>query len=621
MFKLICTALVLIVATASSPVGAGSPRFQSDPTPKQEAASTPQTTAATNEQVEIPEEDAPEGELEPAALNLDVSNSSPLIEELYRATRETKEKEILAHIEQAKQLVDKSDLKAVDSHGRTALHWAVLGSSYNIKPSVLVAYEEIADTLIQRGVDINKEDVYQDTALDYLLYSPSFEMQTLLIEYGATSGFLVASTHYVTEMTADDEVKVRAAALSRKVDLMPGLTLSLRLGGPVYSDRSRTGDPIEATVTYPLCKGGENITCNEGELLVPPGTKVNGTILFAAKAPDKYSRPRLILDFSNILHKGNQKSPLYARVIDVDNARETVRNNEILGIIQPHASTKASLAMAALGASNPIAGYTIKGVQTVYGLSIRREIMFPAGTDLQVQIVRPSILKQKEPWDGYRVLPIDEKLQHLVSSAPMRTAAKNKVLSDPTNLMFLGTRKQIVAAFEESGWLQASNLGVKSAIKAAQATVRQTGYSDAPVSALLLQDRLPDLVFQKSLDTFAKRHHLRIWKLTETYLGREVWVGAATHDIATSNSRAGTKWSHRIDPHIDRERDWVESDLLFTGTAEAYVDVDRPKAPRKLENATGDDIVTDGRMSVVLLAGGKTPDQKTSPVLSARPTQ
>jgi LssY C-terminus len=107
--------------------------------------------------------------------------------------------------------------------------------------------------------------------------------------------------------------------------------------------------------------------------------------------------------------------------------------------------------------------------------------------------------------------------------------------------MFLGNRQQIVVAFEESGWIQASQLGVKSAIKAAQVTVRQTGYSDAPVSALLLQDRLPDLVFQKSLDTFAKRHHLRIWKLSSTYMGREVWVGAATHDIATTNSRAGTK--------------------------------------------------------------------------------
>jgi hypothetical protein len=64
-------------------------------------------------------------------------------------------------------------------------------------------------------------------------------------------------------------------------------------------------------------------------------------------------------------------------VLAVDNARETVRNNEILGIIQPHASTKASLVFAAMGAANPFAGYSVKGVQTVYGLSIRREILFP----------------------------------------------------------------------------------------------------------------------------------------------------------------------------------------------------------------------------------------------------
>src|SRR5579862_9621882 len=440
------TSLVLALClVATLPVTGGArPNQANAPESQQPTTGSNREQQPRNAEIirEIPDE-SEEGELAPAAVQLDVSHVSPLLQDLYQATRETKEQAMLDRLAHAKSLIESgADLKATDAQGRTALHWAVFGSSYNIKPSVLVAYEEIADELIQRGVDINKEDVYQDTALDYLLYSPSFEMQTLLIEHGATSGFLVASTHYVTEAIADDEAKVRAAALSRKVDLMPGLTLSLRLSGPVYSDRSRTGDPIEATVTYPLCKNGENIACNEGELVVPPGTKVNGTILFAAKAPDKYTRPRLILDFSNVLHKNNQRSPLYARVIDVDNARETVRNNEILGIIQPHASTKVSLAMAALAASNPIAGYTIKGVQTVYGLSIRREIMFPAGTDLQVQIVRPSILKQKEPWDGYRALPMDATLQHLVSSVPMRTASKSKVPSDPTNLMFLGNRKQ-----------------------------------------------------------------------------------------------------------------------------------------------------------------------------------
>jgi hypothetical protein len=55
------------------------------------------------------------------------------------------------------------------------------------------------------------------------------------------------------------------------------------------------------------------------------------------------------------------------------------------------------------------------------------------------------------------------------------------------------------------------------------------------------------------------------------------------------------------DPHIDRERDWVQTDLLFVGTGVAYADVNRPNAPKKLANATGDEIVTDGKMCVVKL--------------------
>lgn len=64
-----------------------------------------------------------------------------------------------------------------------------------------------------------------------------------------------------------------------------------------------------------------------------------------------------MLDFSNIVHKNGERSPVYARVLDVDNARETIQNNEILGIVQPHASNKGAIAMAAVSFANPIAGY------------------------------------------------------------------------------------------------------------------------------------------------------------------------------------------------------------------------------------------------------------------------
>jgi hypothetical protein len=592
---------------------------QSKPAPKahQPAPSQADTTADTADQ-NAP--DIADDELEAAAVNIDVSHSSPLIQKLYQATRETKEQEILARLTEAKKLLaDGADVKATDQYGRTALHWTVFGSSYNTKPSIIVSYEEMADQLLQKGVDINHQDTYNDTALDYLLYSPNFEIQTLLIEHGANSGFLVAT--FPLNRDEPGEVPTPVAKSSR-ADLVPGQTMSIRLNGPVYSEHSRTGDPVEGTVTYPLCKGGENITCPAGELVVPPGTKVQATVLFAQKASSKYSRPRLVLDFSNIVHADGSRSPLYARVIDVDNARETVRNNEIIGIIQPHASTKASIVLMGLSASNPIAGYTIKGVSAVYGLSIRREILFPAGTDLQVQVVRPTLLKSRDTWSGWPVLSVDPNLQTLITAAPIRVYTKDNRPSDLTNLMFLGSQQQLVAAFTEAGWFDADSLSMGSAMKTIGATIRSSGYTQAPVSLLTVNGRPPDLVFQKSLDTFAKRHHIRIWKEPGTWEGREVWIGAATHDIDISKARANTKFGHRIDPHVDREREWIETDLLYAGTATAYARVDRPHIPKTTSNATGDVITTDGQLSVLEL-GTTKPNiiNPPSPTLQTRSAQ
>ncbi|MGB7437083.1 MAG: ankyrin repeat domain-containing protein, partial [Candidatus Acidiferrum sp.] len=468
--KLLSTLVILLVACVGMPSAAMGPAQDAQAPAKQKAAAKSKAQEAQNaDEDNVAEDQEPADEdLAPAVVQLDMSSASPLIQALYRATRETKEQEILAQLAQAKSLLDNgADVKAVDFNGRTALHWAVMGSSYNIKPKVLVAYEGIADELIQEGVEINREDVYQDTALDYLLYAPTFEIQTLLIENGASSGFLAAFYHFFDERdNGVPQTHAAAVKMSRQADLAPGLTLSVRLDGPVYSDRSRTGDPVSATVTYPLCKGGENIQCNQGpygELLVPPGTKVNGTILFAAKAPDKYSRPRMVLDFSNIVYKDGKRTALYARVIDVDNARETVRNNEILGIIQPHASKKASIAIAAMSAANPIAGYTIKGVQTIYGLSIRREIQFPSGTDLQIQIVRPSAGEQPASLTDLAFVALREEmrkrgLQWKGQDMPVPSEMKfPKEVEDPGNLpVVLRQYRDMPTAFVEKGLLDSA---------------------------------------------------------------------------------------------------------------------------------------------------------------------
>jgi hypothetical protein len=250
---------------APSAPGQSSPAAATQATPDQNPQPLSQNGVRNAEVPDVPDE-PPEDELAPAAVEIDVSHESPLLQVLYKATRETKEKETLARLQEAKALIQSdTDLKAIDPQGRTALHWAIFGSSYSTKPSVTVAYEEIADAMIQRGIDINHEDIYQDTALDYLLYSPSFEMQTLLMENGATSGFLVASFRFFDQMALQSPAAnvPKAVSMSRRADFAPGATLSVRLTTPVYSDRSRTGDPIEGVVTYPLCKDGEKIACKD----------------------------------------------------------------------------------------------------------------------------------------------------------------------------------------------------------------------------------------------------------------------------------------------------------------------------------------------------------------------
>ena len=125
------------------------------------------------------------------------------------------------------------------------------------------------------------------------------------------------------------------------------------------------------------------------------------------------------------------------------------------------------------------------------------------------------------------------------------------------------------------------------------------GYKEAPVSILFLDDRPPDLAFEKTNNTFSARHHLRIWRRPGVFGGKPVWVSSSTHDTGIDFSEENRTFIHKIDPHIDRERAKVVNDLLFTGTVKGLALVDRPSVPAKGYNATGDQILTDGRMAVL----------------------
>jgi hypothetical protein len=169
-----------------------------------------------------------------------------------------------------------------------------------------------------------------------------------------------------------------------------------------------------------------------------------------------------------------------------------------------------------------------------------------------------------------------------------------------TNLMFIGSQEQLEQAFAAAGWTAATTNNSISKFETFKAIAESRGYKEAPVSVLLLEDKPPDMVFQKQNNTFAQRHHLRIWRRPGTFHGQPVWVCAATHDIGIDFSPEDHTFIHKIDPQIDRERTKVTDDLLLTGQVKADALVDRPTVPKESANATGDKLITDGKMAVII---------------------
>jgi hypothetical protein len=166
--------------------------------------------------------------------------------------------------------------------------------------------------------------------------------------------------------------------------------------------------------------------------------------------------------------------------------------------------------------------------------------------------------------------------------------------------MFLATEDELRAAFAKAGWFAPSRLNTESKLETARALIEARGYQEGPMSLLLLDGRVPDMAYQKGNNTFAQRHHLRIFRRPGLFDGKPVWVCSSTHDIGIVFSDRDRTFIHKIDPEIDHERAKVVNDLLFTGAIRSIALVDRPNLPRNATNATGDSLTTDGGMAVLL---------------------
>jgi opacity protein-like surface antigen len=181
------------------------------------------------------------------------------------------------------------------------------------------------------------------------------------------------------------------------------------------------------------------------------------------------------------------------------------------------------------------------------------------------------------------------------------TAGKKELPSDLTNLAFIGSADALQRAFAASGWVIVDTLTAQSTYGTIRSVAENQGYQRAPMSILLLDGNAPDYAYAKTLNTFSKRHHLRIWTTKETWQGEPVWTSSSTHDIGIGFSKKNKTFIHLIDSHIDNERAKVVNDLIYTGCVTGVQLVKRPWLPADAKNGTGEDLITDGRIAVLAL--------------------
>jgi hypothetical protein len=197
-------------------------------------------------------------------------------------------------------------------------------------------------------------------------------------------------------------------------------------------------------------------------------------------------------------------------------------------------------------------------------------------------------------------------LAHLLSpqlfaNIPRRVGDLQGNPGDMVNYALIGTQDQVTKAFAAAGWVQVDKTTQDAVVHGLISTLSHSAYTEMPMSTLYLFGRSQDLSFARAdpLAVAAIRHHLRVWKTTETVGGEEFWVGSATHDNGFEKDQRNGGVTHHIDANVDEERDFLMQSFSGAGVlaGAAYVMPSNPLTTAK--TATGGTFQSDGRVVVM----------------------
>ena len=286
--------------------------------------------------------------------------------------------------------------------------------------------------------------------------------------------------------------------------LAAGTKLYVRLEVGVSTKTSHLNQVVTARVV-------RDATTHQG-VMVPIGSEVTGKIVRVIPPLDPSDHARLLIRFDQVAIPHHPSFGLTAHLTEVENAREKVLpDGTIQGVLEKDAAEgRVDGIFAKLGSPgnemDKLSGKTLGKIDT--------SVTYPPGTDLELALDQPlTVDSPSPPTAATEISPaLAAAVQNMLAGAPQRVQSKTKKPGDPLNLIVVGSADQILTAFKQAGWEEARKLGTVTAVGTMRAMVSDNSYEQAPVSQLYLFGRAEDLAFEKILNTFLKRHHLRLWR-------------------------------------------------------------------------------------------------------------
>ncbi len=387
--------------------------------------------------------------------------------------------------------------------------------------------------------------------------------------------------------------------------LKAGDRLWVRLLEPLSSYSGKAGDKIHAMVIEsPSCDGAEEIAAGT----IAAGEVVRVTRVGMGLVHETAS---MHVEFRSLqLNDGNEIA-ISARLVEIDNAREKVKDGIIHGVNATDTPQgRITNRLKHLPTWNPYSDLTLLAYRTAFPTFPEPEIYLPRGSDLKLELADGIELPENakiEP-ENDRPNEIEKAVLEITTpELPVRTTTRYGQDADIVNVALLGSASQMDAAFRAAGWTNGDRLSTRSVLRQMHAFLSFKNYPNEPISTQLVDGRKVNATWEKGLDSYAKREHLRVWARNDVVEGQTVWLGAMMRETGAALSVRQHKFIHHIDAQMDDGRAILVRDLRLAGCVAAVYYVERPKMAHSAMNATGDPMRTDGSLAVVELKDCKNP--------------